>query len=144
MGLVLDPWPLRPGPFLWTLPYTLLGVLLALLSGTRPRYHRGLFIALSDRGFAHLFLTRRGFVAMTLGRVILTTRPLTMATWVHELVHVQQYERWGPLFLPHYLWWHVRRGYQENPFERAAAAVAARLCQEAPDRAAAQIWPPAL
>ncbi len=41
----------------------------------------------------------------------------------HELVHVRQYERWGPLFLPAYLgcslvlWLCGRDRYLDNPFE---------------------------
>ena len=44
----------------------------------------------------------------------------------HELVHVQQYERWGPLFGPaylgcsFYLWLRGRDPYRDNPFEREA------------------------
>jgi hypothetical protein len=44
----------------------------------------------------------------------------------HELVHVRQYERWGPLFVPAYLLcWLVqmlrgKSGYWDNPFEREA------------------------
>ena len=44
----------------------------------------------------------------------------------HELVHVRQYERWGPLFVPAYLaasaWMLVsgRDPYYDNHFERAA------------------------
>ena len=44
----------------------------------------------------------------------------------HERVHVAQYERWGPFFLPAYvaasLWAFARGGdfYLDNVFERAA------------------------
>jgi len=44
----------------------------------------------------------------------------------HELVHVRQAERWGPLFLPAYLlasgWQLVcgRHPYRDNPFEAEA------------------------
>jgi hypothetical protein len=44
----------------------------------------------------------------------------------HELVHVRQYERWGPLFIPAYfgcwfaLWLAGKDGYRDNPFEREA------------------------
>jgi hypothetical protein len=48
----------------------------------------------------------------------------------HELVHVRQYERWGPLFVPAYLassaiiWLRGGDPYRDNPFEREAYAVA--------------------
>ena len=44
----------------------------------------------------------------------------------HEMVHVRQYERWGPLLGPAYLlcsfvlWLMRRRPYLDNPFEREA------------------------
>ena len=44
----------------------------------------------------------------------------------HELVHVRQYERWGPVFIPAYLlsslclWLRGRDAYFDNPFEREA------------------------
>jgi hypothetical protein len=61
---------------------------------------------------------------MTLGHVILGRSPSALDfVRYHEWVHVRQYERWGPLFLPAYLscwlWLTVngRDGYRENPFE---------------------------
>lgn len=66
---------------------------------------------------------------MTLGHVILgQSREVLAAIRAHELVHVRQYERWGPLFLPAYglcaLWQCIRgrHGYWDNPFEREAYA----------------------
>lgn len=47
-------------------------------------------------------------------------------TFEHELVHVRQYELWGPLFVPIYLivslWARTRGGnaYRDNRFEVAA------------------------
>ena len=44
----------------------------------------------------------------------------------HEMVHVRQFERWGPLMGPAYLgcsfvlWLTGRRPYRDNPFERRA------------------------
>ena len=44
----------------------------------------------------------------------------------HELVHVRQYERWGPLFVPAYVGAAIvarirgGRAYADNPFEIAA------------------------
>jgi hypothetical protein len=42
----------------------------------------------------------------------------------HELAHVAQHERWGPLYYPAYLVASVL-GYRRNPFERAAVRLAA-------------------
>ena len=64
---------------------------------------------------------------MTLGHVVLGRSAAALdLSQAHELVHVRQYERWGPLFIPAYLLCalvlHVRGkdGYRDNPFEREA------------------------
>jgi hypothetical protein len=70
-------------------------------------------------------------IAMTLGHVVVgrTAAGLDLAR-EHELVHVRQYERWGPLFGPAYvlasayLWFAGRDPYRDNPFEREAYALA--------------------
>ena len=61
---------------------------------------------------------------MTLGHVILGQNAQCLErSRRHEQVHVRQYERWGPLFLPAYfllslgLWLRRRDAYYENPFE---------------------------
>ena len=64
---------------------------------------------------------------MTLGHVILG-QDLDCLRYSrrHEHVHVRQYERWGPFFLPAYLlasfilWLRDRDPYRDNPFEREA------------------------
>ena len=45
----------------------------------------------------------------------------TALLWRHELVHVEQYERYGLAFLPLYLLLYARHGYHDHPFEREAA-----------------------
>jgi hypothetical protein len=70
---------------------------------------------------------RGRFAAMTLGHVVLGRNTAALhALRSHERVHVRQYERWGPLFLPAYalssLWQslHGRCAYRDNFFERQA------------------------
>lgn len=75
---------------------------------------------MSDRGLARRILTRRGYVAITFGHVIVFAREPTDALWRHEMVHVDQYHRYGLAFLPLYLWLYARHGYGEHPFEREA------------------------
>lgn len=41
--------------------------------------------------------------AITFGHVVLSVDELDEDTMRHELVHVRQYERWGPVFVPAYL-----------------------------------------
>lgn len=64
---------------------------------------------------------------MTLGHTIIGQDRVALdVARDHEQVHVRQYERWGPLFLPAYLgcslilWLRRRDPYRDNPFERAA------------------------
>lgn len=95
-----------------------------MLSGARPRLRDGCFLYVSDRGLAHWILTRRGYVAITFGHVIVFTREPTALLWRHELVHVRQYERFGLAFLPLYLLLYARHGYATHPFEREAQELA--------------------
>ena len=79
---------------------------------------------MSDRGLAHLVLTRRGYAAITLGHVLVFAREPTDALWKHELRHVSQYERLGLAFLPLYLRLYAKHGYSAHPLERDASEVA--------------------
>ena len=107
---------------LWSLPDTVLGLLFALLSLALPRPWGGLLVAETNRGLAWLFLTRRGFGAITFGRVVVSAVQITPRLLVHESHHARQYEVFGPFFLPVYLWLHFRWGYAANPLEREAEA----------------------
>ena len=78
-------------------------------------------------GWLTKLIARRGFGAITLGDAILyADGSLPMVLRDHELVHVRQGRRWGPLFLPAYglesLWQraHGRDLYWDNRFERQA------------------------
>ena len=81
-------------------------------------------------GGAALWLLRRlpaAPAAMTLGHTVLgRTAEALDAARQHELVHVRQYERWGPFFVPAYLfcslimWLAGKDAYRDNPFEREA------------------------
>lgn len=110
----------------WGLPNTVLGLGFALASGALPRRHGGLLVAVADRGLARVFLSHRGFSAVTFGRVVVCTLPPTPVLLVHEGHHARQYEVLGPFFLPVYLWCQVRRGYWLNPLELGAAACSRR------------------
>ena len=109
---------------LWSLPNSLIGLGFALLSGALPRRNGGLLVAESNRGLAYLFLTRRGFGAITFGRVVISAIPLTPHLLMHESHHSRQYEVLGPFYLPIYLWMHARHGYVHNPLEGEAEACA--------------------
>jgi hypothetical protein len=124
--------------YLWAAPYTALGLLLGavgVLFGATARRHHGVVEIYGGRlgqALAGLPQLLR-FSAMTLGHVILAVDRSALAQLrLHEHVHVRQYERWGPLFLPAYLLSSLlqllrgRNPYRENHFERQAYAVAAR------------------
>jgi hypothetical protein len=112
---------------IWASPGSLLGLIVgaaALATGGSAR--RVGEIVEFHGGAATWLLRRRPFqaAAMTLGHVVLGLNDAALVrSRTHELVHVRQYERWGPLFIPAYLacslWLKLRGrdGYYDNPFE---------------------------
>ncbi len=113
----------RFAAYAWAGPTTALGLAASAASLALPRPNGSVLLSVSGRGFARWFLARRGYCAITLGHVVLLTPQAPPEVLPHELVHVRQCERWGPLFLPAYLlaMFAVRlRGgnpYFDNPFE---------------------------
>ena len=110
----------------------MVGIGFSLLSGALPHRRGGLLVARSNRGLARLFLTRRGFGAITFGRVIVSATPLTPRLLMHEEHHARQYEVLGPFFIPIYLWNQARRGYWRNPLEWEAEACAVAFEERSP------------
>ncbi|MGD0900722.1 MAG: hypothetical protein ABR915_23055 [Thermoguttaceae bacterium] len=124
--------PLRLLAMLWASPYTLLGLVLGMVglcTGGRARI-RGRVIEFYGGGVKWLlqrFFLDQGAMAATLGHTIFgqTAAALDISRG-HEMVHVRQFERWGPLMGPAYLgcslalWLMRRRPYRDNPFERQA------------------------
>lgn len=121
--------------YLWVLPNSLLGLfvgLLGLASGGKSQWRRGCIEFYG--GFVTWLLVRmgpRGVMAMTLGHTIIGQEEKELAiVRDHEQVHVRQYERWGPFFIPVYLgysawlWFQKRDCYMENPFEVEAYKLA--------------------
>lgn len=118
--------------YLWACPTTIVGlafVPLALSGGGIQIVDGVLELHGGGIGFflRHCTLLKGGASAMTLGHVVLgRDRELLEATRSHERVHVRQYERWGPLFVPAYLlaslvaWLRGQNAYKDNPFEREA------------------------
>lgn len=119
-------------PYLWASPVTTVGLVIALATCRRGQLVLvdGVIEAHGPRlrwALRHLVPLHGGAAAITLGHVVLA-RDRASHEWTraHERVHVRQYERWGPLFVPAYLaaglWAAVRGGhvYLDNPFEREA------------------------
>jgi hypothetical protein len=116
--------------YAWAAPNTLLGALVGLATlatGGRGRLVAGVLEFHSGAARWLLRWGAGGASALTLGHVILGQTATDLdAAREHEWVHVEQYERWGPAFLPAYLgcaawlWLRGRRAYWDNPFEMEA------------------------
>lgn len=110
--------------FVWTLPNTVIGLLLGLLTFQPPRIHGGaLVFDRTPRGLS-LLMSKMNRSAMTVGFVILSAVPVEGVLLEHERHHIRQYCRWGPLFIPAYFALAVPFGYRRHPFERAARRAA--------------------
>ncbi len=110
--------------FAWTLPNTLIGVLLGLLTFQVPRLaHGALVYDHGPRGLSWL-MNRFNRSAMTVGFVILSSEPVDGTLLAHERHHIRQYCAWGPLFIPAYLLLAIPYGYRKHPFELAARRAA--------------------
>lgn len=122
--------------YLWVGPGSLVGLFAALIAVCRGGHGQVVdgVLEISGGGVTR-FLSRFSAVpgaisAITLGHVVLgATQHDLDRTRIHERVHVRQYERWGPLFIPAYLsasvwlWLRCRDPYLENPFEVEAYRV---------------------
>ena len=118
--------------FLWASPYTALGLtigLLILTTGGRARV-RGRIIEFHGGAVSWLLSRLPGrpyAMAITFGHTVLGQSEAALDICrEHEMVHVRQYERWGPLMGPAYLlaslvlWLVGKDAYRDNPFERQA------------------------
>ena len=107
---------------LWAGPWSVVGLLLAPFFDSR-RVAGGILLCEGARWPRKLGWRYR---AITFGHVVLCVDRADEGLLDHELVHVGQYERWGPVMLPAYaaaaLWakLHGRDPYRDNPFELAA------------------------
>ena len=123
--------------YVWVSPGSLLGLsaaFIAVCRGGKCRVVDGV-LEVAGGGVTALLspgtAVPGGISAITLGHVVVGATQYDLdRTRLHERVHVRQYERWGPLFIPAYLlastWiWLTRRGdpYFDNPFEAEAYAV---------------------
>jgi hypothetical protein len=128
----------RAAAYAWAAPWSVLGLLLGAfmaMRGGRMRIRQGVLeIAggnLDTEGSQPR--TPFGVSAITFGHVVLAVNDTELtAVRAHEQVHVRQYERWGPLFVPAYVVSSIvqlarrRDPYLDNCFEREAYAMAPR------------------
>ena len=119
--------------YVWASPGSILGLLcvpLAFIGGGRTRTVDGVlevYGGLLGRILQRSVPVIGSCAAMTLGHVVIGQDRRSMdLTRGHERVHVRQYERWGPFFIPAYLIAslaaRLRGGhpYLDNPFEKQA------------------------
>lgn len=107
----------------WAAPMTTFGALLAAAGGARATWdpRRGCWVATDVGGPSGILLRALGLTANAIGQVVVVrTGRASDALLAHEVVHVRQAERLGPLLLPLYAWFSARYGYRENPLERGA------------------------
>jgi hypothetical protein len=117
---------------LWASPYSAIGLAIGAIGlatggGVRVRdgvveFHGGF-----TRWVVRRLPTGELTLAMTLGHTVIgqTEAALDIAH-AHELIHVRQFEAWGPLMGPAYLgasalvWLSGGHAYFDNPFEKEA------------------------
>lgn len=122
--------------YLWVAPVSLPAAALALVAGTfgsSLAWREGVLEASGGvlAGLLRLICPPMPIAAITLGHVVLARTAADLArSRRHELVHVRQYERWGPFFPPLYLLASLAalgRGghpYLDNHFEQEARRLA--------------------
>jgi hypothetical protein len=124
----------RVATSLWASPLTAVGMVLAVLSGSEPRWDPDLrcFVTRGVRGPSAFALRTVGADANAIGQVVLARggepQPTLLA---HEAVHVRQAERLGPMLFVLYVWLAARYGYRDHPLERAARLGARRAMRHA-------------
>jgi hypothetical protein len=118
--------------YLWAAPCSIVGLVFvgfAVFFGAKAQVREGTLQVTGGRLATSIsrLPTRLRILAFTNGHVIFAISQGAMDTYrAHELVHVRQYERWGPLFPILYLGsslvqrWKGRDPYFSNRFEREA------------------------
>jgi hypothetical protein len=114
--------------FVWTLPNTVLGLVLGILTFQVPHVHGGalVFDRRGPRGLTWL-LAKMHRAAITVGFVIVSSVPVEGRLLAHERHHIRQSMAWGPLFVPVYLALAIPYGYRRHPMERRARLAAGEL-----------------
>lgn len=120
--------------YLWALPNSLVGLLVLTvgrIGGAQANLNGGV-LEVHGPGIQRLLAAipvRFRVLAITLGHVVLGCDQDSLErTRTHERAHVEQCQRWGPLFIPAYLlaslfaWARGGDAYRDNAFERQARA----------------------
>lgn len=110
--------------FVWTLPNTLIGLVLGALTFHVPRIHGGAIVFDGPPRGVTVVLAAMHRSAMTLGFVVLSNVRVDGRLLAHEQHHIRQSMILGPLFIPAYLALAVGFGYRRHPMERTARRAA--------------------
>jgi hypothetical protein len=134
---------LRALVYLWALPVTLIGLLVALVAGSSGGTLQRVDGVLESAGGWPARILRLGFpfsgavAAITLGHVVVgVSADALAATRAHERAHVRQFERWGILLLVLYplagvlAWMRGGNPYCDNVFECEARAAETAIQRE--------------
>lgn len=129
--------------YVWPLPVTLLGMLVALIARSSGGKLQRVNGVLESAGGWPARVLRHGFpfsgavAAITLGHVVLgVSLDALKATRAHERAHVRQFERWGVLLLVLYplaglfAWLRGGNPYRDNVFEREAREAEQAVCRD--------------
>ncbi len=108
--------------FILNLPYTVLGLLLAVVLVPRSirlyNAPRSIVVRVSNDSFGLAYM--RGWRGMTVGHTVLLNRKEEDKDLEHELIHVRQYSRY-PLIFPMLFYIELlRKGYRNNKYEQEA------------------------
>jgi len=125
--------------YLWALPNSFVAMILCAAAspwGIHARIVTGV-LEVHGRGIARALKAvpiTGGAIAITLGHVVFGASAAALeVSRAHERVHVRQYSRWGPFFLPAYAiasviaWIRGRSPYRDNAFEVSAYAAVAGI-----------------
>ncbi|MBX7246426.1 MAG: hypothetical protein K1X53_13095 [Candidatus Sumerlaeaceae bacterium] len=112
---------------LWTLPNTLLGVIIGLIGLGSPEISHGALNFHCRRGIVRAICEGLRIRAFTLGDCVIYAAKPNAAIRAHEYRHVWQYHILGPLFLPVYFLLLAVRGYYNHPLERDARRYEERI-----------------
>ncbi len=115
--------------FLWTMPNTLLGLIVGLFTFQMPRLDGAIIFDKTPRGLTKL-MPRLHRTAITIGFIIVSATPVAGRLSTHERHHIKQYCAWGPLFILVYLGLAIPYGYRRHPMEIRAMRAAGELPTE--------------
>jgi hypothetical protein len=138
--------------YLWALPVTLPGLLVAIVARGSGGTVQQVDGVLESAGGRPAWVLRRDFpfsgavAAITLGHVVVgVSLEALEATRVHERAHVRQFEHWGTLLLVLYplagllAWIKGGNPYRDNRFEREARIAESAVQREAEQTGSAAI-----